>query len=165
MTPSFFHDRLNDIKGGVTLKIKIIEDETLQETCVVIHCRKRDEDILRMIAKLQLQEKNIIGTYRGEDHLIPLADILYIDTMDKHVFLYSSTLVYETTLRLYEIEEQFMECGFFRANKSTIINFQKIRSLRPDFDGRIEVTMENEKKLYVSRQYAPILKQKLGVRK
>ncbi|RGC21068.1 hypothetical protein DXA09_11970 [Absiella sp. AM54-8XD] len=40
-----------------------------------------------------------------------------------------------------------------------------MQSLRPDLDGRIQVTMKNDKKLFVSRQYAPILKKRLGVLK
>ena len=41
------------------------------------------------------------------------------------------------------------------------MNFLKIRSIRPDFGGRLTLTMENGEQLSVSRQYAAVLREKL----
>ena len=46
-------------------------------------------------------------------------------------------------------------------DRSCIVNFCRIRSIRPEFGGRMLLTMENGEKLYVSRQYAVELKEKL----
>ena len=89
--------------------------------------------------------------------------ILYIDTVDKKTFFYTSKEVYETPLRLYELEEQLISSDFFRASKSTIINFNQIQSLRPDFGGRMLVQMNNGENLNVSRQYVSTIKEKLGL--
>lgn len=72
--------------------------------------------------------------------------------------------VYETNLKLYELEEQLAKADFFRANKSCIINFRKILSLKTDFDRQIRVTLINQEQLIVSRQYAEYVKQRLGVK-
>ena len=72
--------------------------------------------------------------------------------------------MYETDLKLYELEEKLEESGFFRAGKSCIINLKYIKSLRADFDRRIKVRMENGEQLIVSRQYAETLKKRLGVK-
>jgi len=53
---------------------------------------------------------------------------------------------------------------FLRANKSCIINLRHIVSIKPDIDGKLLVTMSNNEKLYVSRQYSPSIKTRLGVR-
>lgn len=53
---------------------------------------------------------------------------------------------------------------FMRANKSCIINFHQIISIKPDIDGKLLVTMSNGERLYISRQYSAIIKAKLGVR-
>ncbi|MFQ9923307.1 MAG: LytTR family DNA-binding domain-containing protein [Beduini sp.] len=147
------------------MQIKIIEDDRAEDIQITIRCPKQDEKLKALLALLQIQDHKCIGKYRGEDHLIPLEDIYYIDTLDKQVYLYTETITYESDLRLYEIEERFIDLDFLRIGKSTIINFQKIKSLRPDLGGRIQVTMKNGIKLFVSRQYAPSLKKRLGVLK
>ena len=88
----------------------------------------------------------------------------YIDTADKKTFLYTKSDVYETDLKLYELEEQLEDADFFRANKSCIINFRHIASLKSELNRRLLVTMTNGEKLIVSRQYAEYKKEKLGVR-
>jgi DNA-binding LytR/AlgR family response regulator len=65
-------------------------------------------------------------------------------------------------LRLYELEEKLNANDFFRAGKSVIINFNKIKSLKSDINGRIIVIMENDEKLIVSKQYSTFIKNKLG---
>jgi len=85
------------------------------------------------------------------------------DAVDKKVFVYTEDKVYETTLKLYEIEEMFINTDFFRASKASIINLNKIMSLAYSFNGKIEVTLENNEKLLVSRKYVDHLKIKLGL--
>ena len=63
----------------------------------------------------------------------------------------------------YEIEEKYQFTDMMRISKSTIVNLKKIDSLKPDFGGKILATMENGEKLYISRQYSPLLKEKLGI--
>lgn len=89
--------------------------------------------------------------------------MLYIDTADKRTFLYTAEGVYETPLRLYELEDRLSAGDFFRASKSSIVNFNEIRSLRPDFGGRMQLTMSNGEQLIVSRQYVPYIRKKLGL--
>ena len=50
-----------------------------------------------------------------------------------------------------------------RISKSTVINLNRIKSIRPDFGGKILATMENGEKVSVSRQYANEFKTKLGI--
>lgn len=82
--------------------------------------------------------------------------------MEKRTFLYTDREVYETPLRLYELEDRLESCDFFRASRSSIINFNQIQSLKPEFGGTMQVTMTNGERLNVSRQYAKQIKEKLG---
>lgn len=59
-------------------------------------------------------------------------------------------------------EDRLESCDFFRASKSSIINFNRIQSLKPEFGGTMQVTMTNGERLNVSRQYAKQIKEKLG---
>jgi len=143
------------------LKIVIQESDQIAETEIVISCQKADDQILRMVAALRAFDKKITGLLDSQTYLLTPGEILYCDAADRRTFLYTATAVYETPLKLYELESRFAQEDFFRASKSCVINFAKIQSLRPDFGGRMTVTMENGERLTVSRQFVPTIKKKL----
>ena len=87
--------------------------------------------------------------------------MLYIDTADKRAFLYTPGRVYESALRLYELEEALAGLEFCRASRSCLVNFRHVRSIRPELGGRLLVTVEGGERLYVSRQCAPVWREKL----
>ena len=142
------------------MKITIQENEHQTETEIVIHCRETDDEVLNAVAALSRLNKKLTGTKDGRTFVIDPADVLYFDSVDKKTFAYTKSEVYETSLRLYELEEKLPR-DFFRASKSAIINISKIKSILPDFGGRVEVTLTTGEKIMVSRQYAHDLKTKL----
>ena len=143
------------------MKITLNQDPSFPETEVIINCPQADEDILRLVAMLRIHQKKLVGVLNGEQHLLDVKDILYIDTADKRAFLYTGTAVYESALRLYELEDGLRELDFLRAGRSAIVNFRRIKSIRPELGGRMVVTMDNGEQVYVSRQYAGEMKEKL----
>ena len=145
------------------MKIHINENPLLSETEITINCQKTDESIVNIISLLKIFNKKITGIKEGDMFILDVQKILYIDTVDKKTFFYTSKDIYETPLKLYELEEKLIESDFFRASKSTIINFKQIKSLRPEFGGKMLVTMNNDERLYVSRQYVHTIKEKLGL--
>ena len=160
------------------MEILIHEDKELPDSRIEIYCPEVSEEILDMVAKLRVYDKKITGVNDGGTYIVVVSEILYVDSVDKRTFFYTQRSchntsrsssqgcgegVYETPLKLYELEERLGRSDFFRASKSTIINFNQIQSLRPDFGGRMLVQMKNGEKLYVSRQYVPVLKRKLGL--
>ena len=145
------------------MKITLNQDPAFPETEIIINCPQADEDILRLVAMLRIHQHKLVGLREGESHLLDIKDILYIDTADKRTFLYTADAVYESPLRLYEMEERFGAGDFFRASKSAVVNLARVKSLSPMLGGKIEVLLENNERLMVSRQYVPGLRQKLGI--
>lgn len=145
------------------MEIFIHEDKKLSDSRIEIFCPEVNEEILDLVAKLRVYDKKITGVKEGGTYIVEIDKILYVESVDKKTFFYTKETVYETPLKLYELEERLGKSDFFRASKSTIINFNQIQSLRPDFGGRMLVQMKNGEKLYVSRQYVPVLKRKLGL--
>lgn len=144
----------------------IIENSNIKETKITIECNKVDSQILKileLINKSDNNDKKIIGISKGETYCIDKDSILYFETVDRKTFCYTIDGVYEITLKLYEIEEKYENTDYIRISKSSIVNLDKIKSIRPDFGGKILATMENDEKIYISRQYVPILKKKLGI--
>lgn len=145
------------------MRITIDEDGTLEQTEIIIRCKRADEQIGRMLAALRTFDQKMTGILNGQTYLLTPAEVFYIDTVDKKVFLYTASAMYETALKLYELEERFAGEDFLRASKSSIINFAQVKSMRPDFGGRMLLTMNNGERLPVSRQYTPGMKAKLGL--
>ncbi len=143
------------------MKILLNQDPSYEETQVIINCPQADEDILRLVATLRVYQKKLVGILDTDRHLLDAKDILYIDKADKKTFLYAKNAVYESALQLYELEDALRELDFFRAGRSTIINFRRIQSIRPELGGRLLVTMDNQEQVYVSRRYAGELNAKL----
>ena len=145
------------------MKININIDNRFTETEITINCGQMSEELEKVIATLRILDFKITGTKNNQVYILEASKILYIDTVDKRTFLYTKTDIYETNLKLYRLEELLSSSDFFRASKSCIINFNCIKSLRSDIAGRIIVTMENDEKLIVSRQYSSFIKKKLEV--
>lgn len=144
------------------MKIRIEEDTAAEDLEITIRCRQTNETVIRILEMLRMTDKKLTGHRDGRTYLLDVSQILYIDTVEKRTFLYTEQEVYETSLKLYELEDRLESCDFFRASKSSIINFNQIQSLRPEFGGTIQVTMNNGERLNVSRQYAKQIKEKLG---
>ena len=143
------------------MKITLQQDPSYSETEVIINCSQADEDILRLVAMLRVYQKKLVGILDEERYLLDAKDILYIDTADKKTFLYTERAVYQSALRLYELEDALRELDFFRAGRSAILNFRHVRSVRPELGRRWLVTMDNGEQIWVSRQYAGELRDKL----
>lgn len=146
------------------MKIFIDSDSGKKELEVTIRCNGLTPELERVIAMLRMMDHQLTGQKDGEIHLIDAARVLYIDTVERKTFLYTSGDVYETSLPLYQLEEQLAAGNFFRINKSCIINWNHVSSLKAEIDRRIRVTMDNGEQLVVSRQYAEQVKERLGVK-
>ena len=147
------------------VKIRISEELGCEETEVLVRCREMDEEVLRLLARLRVLDAKLTGERNGATCLLDAGQVLYADTADKRTFLYTAEGVYETALRLYELEEQLAARDFIRAGKSVLLNFGHVASLRLDFGGRMLVTLSNGEQIMASRQYVPAIKAKLGIKK
>ena len=145
------------------MKITIQDCPAGEEEEIIIRCRQVDEQLLKTIYSLKASHDKITVCKGEKIFQIPPSEIYYFDAVDNRVYAYTQKDVYETKLKLYELEERLTHTDFFRASKSTIINLAKVKNFSPSFNGRFEACLKNEEKLMVSRQYVPHLKEKLGL--
>lgn len=140
--------------------------ETLPEGSepeIILRCTEMDTNLLQLINALNTSSKQLIGFEEAKMHLIDPGAVFYFETVDSKVFIYLEDKVYESKLRLYELEMEYGNSSFFRASKSVILNVRKIESISPVFDGRFKANLLNGEVQYISRKYVPVLKQKLGL--
>lgn len=150
-------------KGGNTLKISINIDENVTDTEISISCARLTPEIEKILATLRILDRKLMVEKKDESYILDVSEIVYMESIDRKTFVYTKDDYFESKLKLYELEEQFCECGFFRASKSCIVQLKYIKSLKADINRRIRLTLENGEQIIVSRQYAEELKRKLGV--
>ena len=145
------------------MKITILDPSVVEEDEIIVKCRFLDEDITLLLNQLK-NGSSKMNFYR--DNKIVLVDkkeILFFESVDDKVFAYTLEDVFETKLKLYELEQILPAKNFFRANKAVIVNLNKIKSLSPAFGGRFEAVLKNGYKVIISRSYVPKLKEVLGL--
>ena len=145
------------------MKITIVEPADGEEDEIIIRCRHMDKQLLKLIYAIKAGQDKITALQNGKYFQVAPEDIYYFEAVDNKVFLYLEKEVYETKRKLYELENIFQGTDFFRASKSCIVNLAKVKSLSPAFNGRFEALMKNGEKVIISRQYVPVLKEKLGL--
>lgn len=145
------------------MKIEICVDENVTDLEIAVTCKQLTPDVERIIAALRMMNHQLTARKDNEIHLLDIAKVIYIESVDRRCFVYTSDEVYESELRLYELEQQLVDYGFFRVSKAFLIHLQHIQSLKADINRRIRVTMSNGEQIIVTRQYANELKKRLGV--
>ncbi|MDD3414765.1 MAG: LytTR family transcriptional regulator DNA-binding domain-containing protein [Lachnospiraceae bacterium] len=123
--------------------------------------KRGDLDELPVRAVLLDQSETILGYEDNHIYRIKLQDIYYFESVDNKVFLYCKDKVYESRLKLYEVENLCKE--YFRASKSMVLNMDAIDSVNPTISGRFCAVLCNGEKVEISRQYVPILRNMLGI--
>lgn len=140
-----------------------IKNDIESGTLVEIHCNEVTCETERLKRYISRFDEKITGTAEGQRFSIDIGEILFIESVDKKTFLYTSRNVYSTEKRLYELEEMLDEKTFFRCSKSVIINLDKIKSLKPEVTRNILATLENGEVVVISRRYVSGLKKLIGL--
>lgn len=141
-----------------------VEHCEAQENEVVLRCREVDEEMLGVLSLLRSGLQRLcVWDENRETTLLSLREVVYCESVDERTFVYTREAVFQTALNLAELEGRYSELGLFRSGKSAVVNLHRIRSLKSRPGGRIEATLETGEKLMVSRHYAPLLRERLGL--
>lgn len=145
------------------MKVTVNVDEKNKETKVTISCEKITPAIENIFAMLQMLNQQLSVTKDGENYLLDVNEICYIETLERKTFVYTEKSIYESKLKLYEMEELLCKSGFLRVSKSCLVHLRFIQSIKKDVERKLRLTMKNGEQVMVSRQYADGIKKRLGV--
>ena len=145
------------------MKIEIFVDEEATDLQISVTCKQLSPDVEKVLATLRMMNHQLTARKNDEIYLLDIADVIYIESVDRKCFIYTADEIYESNFRLYELEQQLEQYGFVRVSKSFLIHLQKIHSLKADINRKIRITMSNGEQIMASRQYADELKKRLGV--
>ena len=145
------------------MNVTITENPALDDIEVSVACPRIDERVQRIVSALGTSDRAFVGERDGATYRLDVDDVCYAETVDGKTFLYTADAVYQTPLKLYELEERLAGTEFVRASKQMLVNFDHVASIRPALNARLQLMLDNGEAVIVSRQYAPVIKRKLGL--
>ncbi len=146
------------------MKIQINVDDSVKETSLLVTCKELTPEVEKLLAAIRIIDKQLTAKKGDSTCLLDLSKIYYIEALERCTFIYTDSDVYESDLKLYELEAQLSQYNFIRVSKNTICSLQKIKNLKSEVDRKIKITMENGYQIIASRMYADELRKKLGVK-
>ena len=145
------------------MNVTITENPALDDIEVSVACPRIDERVQRIVSALGAFDRALVGERDGATYRLDVDDVCYAETVDGKTFLYTADAVYQTPLKLYELEERLAGTEFVRASKQMLVNFDHVASIRPALNARLQLMLDNGEAVIVSRQYAPGIKRTLGL--
>ena len=145
------------------MKITIDIDDNVKETEINIKCNKLTSEVENLIATLRIINQQMLVIKDNENYLLDVNKISYIEALERKTFVYTEDEMFESKLKLYEMEERLCHYGFIRISKFCLVHLKYIKSIRNDIERKLRLTMKNDEQIIVSRQYADEIKKRLGV--
>ena len=145
------------------MKITINVEPSVAETSLLVTCKELTPQVEKLLAAIRILDKQITANKGDSVCLIDLADIFYIEALERKTFIYTDKEVFDSEMKLYELEAALAQYNFVRVSKNTICSLSKIKTLKSEVDRKIKITMENGYQIIASRMYADELRKKLGV--
>ena len=119
--------------------------------------------LLDYIKGLSTNTNKKLMLYReDEQFLIDPAEIVYIEASGNRVEVVTSSGVYDSKKKLYELKEQLGAEPFAQINKGTLVNIDFVKSVQAEFSGNYSLRLKSGKEiLTISRKYFKEFKSKI----
>ncbi len=143
------------------MDIKVVKINEDQEEQLILRCHAVTEEMKEIISFARSRQGRLSGTREDKQYEIPILDVYYIEAVDNRTFLYTKQDVYESRLKLYELEERLQGKHFLRISKSVLLNLMKVESIKPALNGRFMAILQSKEEVIISRKYVKDLKMAL----
>ena len=147
------------------MEIRVLEEKNRSKIEVTILSGPSDNRVSKIVRQLQMVDGKLAGYIPGtiERRVVLLTDIAWIETGSTTALIHLVTgEVLESTNRLSWLEEAFKDIEFIRISRQELVNLDHVTAVSPAGSGRILLSL-GEKKLVVSRKYAPEFKRRIGI--
>ena len=117
---------------------------------------------------LSERDKFVNSIYVKEIHsnervVLPVSNIVYIETFGHTVEVHTQDQTYQAFDRLYQINDMLDPNMFLRISNSVVIKSDKIKRITPTLSMKFILTMENDRKVDVTRSYYYIFKEYFAI--
>ena len=145
-------------KQEAKLRLVLCERRDLEEPEVTIAYQEMTANVKRVSDFVRTVDQTILCKKGDENYSILVCDIYYIESVDKKVFIYCEKDVFQSNLKLYELETMLSHAGFVRISKSMILNIEKLKGLKTLVNSRLEAILSNGESICVTRKYLKDIK-------
>lgn len=90
---------------------------------------------------------------------IALEEISYIESFGNDIYAYVNNKSISLPNKLYQLAEELEPFGFIRVGKSIIVNVSQIYAVKPILNGKLLLTLNDNKVIEVNRTYVQAFKQ------
>lgn len=141
--------------------VKLEENLTLEELEVLIRYAAMDGTVQKLETLIRSVDKTIKCSLDNTEVWIPASDIYYIESVDKHTFVYGKKTVYRCEHRLYQLLDILSDVDFVQVSKACIINLNVLECIKPLLNSRLEATLSSGDRITVTRKYIFDIRKKL----
>lgn len=113
-------------------------------------------EVLKYVQDKKNNSRQIMIREDGEDIVIDISDIIYMESMDKNVRIVTSKREYVTRYNISDYEEELKNSGFLRIHRGYLISLSKVKKIVKN-----DVVMDGDISLPVSRSNIKTLKDAL----
>ena len=78
---------------------------------------------------------------RGATHLVPLAEILWLEAEDNYVLVHTAARTYTARQKIGDLEARLSPASFLRVHRSSLVRADAVRAVRPLGRGDFEVVL------------------------
>ena len=145
---------------GMRVRLEMVDSREKEQA--LIRAAEKTADILNAVDLLENGSGGITVTRDRSTYFCKLTQIYYIESVDKHTYVYTREDCYESRDRLYELETK-LGTYYVRISKSMIVNLRKIRNVSAEPGGRMVAVLLNDDRVVISRSYVKEIKRRLGI--
>ena len=113
-------------------------------------------EVLKYIQDKKNNSRQIMIKQEGEDIVIDISDIIYMESMDKNIRIVTSKSEYITRYNISDYEEELKNSSFLRIHRGYLISLSKVKKIVKN-----DVVMDGDISLPVSRSNIKTLKDAL----
>lgn len=147
------------------MKIQLRQISTVKEISVDIMYDRETNELHRLVEYLELYDQYLICEEESKQIKVSLKDIFYVEVLERKTFVYCLIKVYECREKLVELEEKIKKFGYFRINRTCLLNLEVLTSMKLLTNSRLEATLENGEKVIISRKYIKEIKRYFELKK
>ncbi len=165
---------IEDKRFRVTLKMALSQLTGRSLTAYALNLRKMVDDYLGVeeARRDSIEENTFEAGARfidriaiksgGQVSMIPVSEIDWIESAGDYVYIHSNSRKHIIRETMKSLEEKINPGQFVRIHRSTIVNIDRIKSLKSNEHGDFEVNLHNGERLKLSRSYRSRFQKVIG---
>ena len=147
------------------MEIRVVEEKGRSQIEVTILSGPDNPRVAGIVRQLQMVDGKLFGYIPGtiNRRMVFLADVAWVQTNGSMALIHLATgETLESSSRLNELEDELSDTEFVRISRQELVNLDHVTGISPAGSGRMLLSL-GEKKLVVSRKYAPEFKRRIGI--